>query len=279
MRIGFATDFDFSQRPGGASRATDLWLASAPVDLDVVPCSPGNLDRECDAYILVLTKLFSDEELTFLLSRPFLRIELDYWPGYESQSKWRAALNGAARHLLFVSPLHRQVYAYRHQLSAETLVKSSILPPPMDPGMFTLHREWADAHVERKDAICFSEWTFSKGVDVAMKWALLNRTVLDMYSPSMPAGQDEPNEYVKIHHFMPQENWWDEIARHKQFVHFPRQPECFPYSVLEAYLLGCEVIMSGRLGVESYGISFEELIQMASQSRARLWDIAQDVLA
>lgn len=280
MRLGVLNDHTFAERPGGAARAAELWLASAPLDLDVVLCPPGNVDRDCDAYLLLLTKLYSDEEYAFVLDCPFMRLEFDYWPSVETGSQWRDRLNEQARRILFVSPLHRQMYAFRcrYEQDDEWERLTGVLPPPIAPELYGPVRA---RHAEREDdAIWFGEWHWYKAPDIAMKWALRERRLVDMYSPSMPPGSKAPHSYVRFHGYFPeQDGWLDTIARHRTFVHFPRQPECFPYSMLEAYLLGCEVIVSGRLGVESYGLPLDEVVRLADASRTRLWEIAREVLA
>jgi len=281
MRIGFVQDFTFAERPGGAARAADLWLASAPADLEVVPCKPGNVDRTCDGYVLVLTKFYGDEEYAFLEQSNFMRMELDYWPDGEPSAQWRDRLNDKAKKILFVSPLHRDVYAYRcrYEQDDEWERFTAVLPPPMDPELYAPIRARYGPEDRTLDAIWFGEWHWHKGPDIAMKWAQEQKRVLDMYSPYMPPGSKPPHEWVRLNGYFPEQNGWlDTIARHRSFVHFPRQPECFPYSVLEAYLCGCEVIVSGRLGVESFGLPLDDVVQLCAESRTKLWDIAREVL-
>ncbi len=49
MRLGYLSDATFSQRPGGASRSTDRWIASFPKqsDVELVFCPHGAVDRDC----------------------------------------------------------------------------------------------------------------------------------------------------------------------------------------------------------------------------------------
>ena len=72
--------------------------------------------------------------------------------------------------------------------------------------------------------------------------------------------------------------WYTHLARYGKMVFFPREPQCFAYSVLEAYLLGLEVEVSGRIGVESFDCNFDELVDRCSHSGRDFWDMALNAL-
>jgi hypothetical protein len=118
MRIGFLHDQRFTQRPGGATRLAERLYAAAPTSPEVVWLTADQpFDPDCDGYVLVQTKFFSDDVIRHVLQRPFARYELDYWTDGEPGSQHRDALNEAALAVWFVSPLHRDVYQYRHHLN------------------------------------------------------------------------------------------------------------------------------------------------------------------
>lgn len=278
MRLGVLQDITFAQRPGGAARAADLWLNNIPVDIgdnQVVVCPPGQLDPNCDGYLLLLTKQYSDEELGFISqNKPFIRYEFDYWPSVEPQSKWRDVLNDHADLIMFPSALHRDVYMYRHHVQ-HLMPKTLLLPPPVDLEQYTVPRMAWDQK-ERKDAIWFGEWHWFKGPDIAMNWALRNETFIDMFTPGQSMGEVPPHRFVRLRGFHPEPGWFDTIASHEYFVHFAREPQCFSYAIIEAFLLGCKVVVGGRTGVESWlesGMSMEELVDRCDRSRTDLWKI------
>ena len=274
--MGILYDYGFDERPGGAQRLADRIVGSVPIDsVDLIPCPPGAVDRECETYVALLTKLYSNEELNFLVNLPsqakLVRYEQDYWRDFEGQAKFRDKLNAHADLVCFVSPLHQQMYGLYHP---HLLYHGPCLAPPLDPNEFVEPR----LNAERVDrAIWFGEWQIYKAPDLAQKWALETHTHLDLYSPTMPQNLERPNNYVQYKGFVPQDRFWAEIARHKTFVHFPRQPEPWPYSVLEAYLLGCEIIISGRFGCESFGGGLDRAVELASTSADDFWDAALNV--
>jgi hypothetical protein len=145
-RIGVLCDYDFTTRPGGAqrliNRLEDGFVAGGfASSYDLVPCWPGKLDRECDAYVLQLTKHFSDEELQFIYdggasgSRPYMRYELDYWRSIEPQFKWCDKLNSKSKLIVLGSPLHKEVYEVMHHLPDD--VPNTIIAYALTPSAFT----------------------------------------------------------------------------------------------------------------------------------------------
>jgi len=177
--------------------------------------------------------------------------------------------------VLFVSPLHQDVYQYRHHVDLSS--KSGLVACAMDPAEFAPARARADV-AGRQDAIWFGEWAWGKAPDIAMKWALEHETPTDFYSPTMPPNSKAPNRFVQLHGRASEEGWWDTIARHRQFVHFPRQPECFSMAPLEAALLGCESIVAGRQGWESFGLDIDGIVDLCSHGAERFWEMTLDAL-
>jgi hypothetical protein len=269
QRIGLLSDAEFSDRPGGAARLVDRATARVPGGVDVIPCPPGAVDRDCDGYVLFSTKRYSADEYAFILERPYVRAEWDYWRNAEPGAPWRDRLNEHARLVLFCSALHRQVYrTYHRSLGCPT----EIVAPPLDPAPFATVRE---AATERAGAVWFGEWQWFKGPDIAMRWAGESRTVTDFYSPNLPPTQHAANGYSRLLGYAPDEGWWQRIAQHETFIHFPRQPEPWPYSLQEAYLLGCQIEIAGRFGIEDVGL--EDSVRASAESR--FWEVALDALS
>lgn len=275
MRLGLLYDHTFGERPGGAQRFADRMLRAVPSEVDVIPCPPGALDRDCDAYMLYLTKRYSAAEYEHVLSRPFVRFEQDYWRDFEGNGQWRDRLNEQARLVAFCSPLHREVYrAYHHGPSGPT----ECIPCPLDPAeLAPVRAKWDEQG--REGAIWYGEWQWFKAPDIAQRWALETETATDFYSPSLPVGTPAMNPYVRLHGFGGEADWWDTVARHQTFIHFPRQPECWPWSVHEAYVLGLDVVIAGRFGIESYAGGLVAAVDAAVDSPRRWWEVALNALS
>lgn len=270
MRVAFIRDFTWAERPGGATRMLALLEAAAPSDIEIVGVGPSNwhdLDS-CDVAFSYLAKTFPDEAYEAIIRHPcHIRWEIDWWHPFEPNSRWRNSLNEQARLVFYVSPLHRDRFM---ALYGVTPKRSVVLPCPMDvEGLLKLRRPDGG----RSGTIWFGEWHPYKGVDLVARWAFENKTVVDFYSPTMPKGTVAPNRYCRLMGFISEDGWYETVAGYERFVHFPRHPDCFPYSVLEAFALGLEVVVRGRLGVESFGLPWEELLSWCNRSAKQFWDI------
>lgn len=281
MRLGVLQDYSFAQRPGGAQKATEMFLADAPDDIEIVPCPPGSLDHDCDAYLTFLAKRYSDEELGFVLERPFIRCGYDWWPEEDGRVQWRNPLVENARLNIWVSPLHQERSLDRWHLADTDAIraKSVVIPPPLSPDPYMKAR---DEVVGRSGTLWAAEWHPAKGPDLAAMWALRNRTHVDFYSPSMHP-QDRASKWVFNHYcipkgFCPEEKWLETFSSYERFLHTSRVPDAFGYAILEAYLLGLETVVSGLTGVESFGCSLGELATRCFLATEDFWASVEGAL-
>jgi hypothetical protein len=108
--------------------------------------------------------------------------------------------------------------------------------------------------------------------------------MVDFFSPSMPQGTGPFNSFTRMHGFISETDasefggFYETIAHFKKFIHFPRHPEPYPYSILEAHLLGLEVEVTGRIGVESWGDGIDATIKRASTGAVDFWTAALESL-
>lgn len=280
MKLGWLRDFTWAERPGGAQRAIELLQNAAPPDVQVVQCPPGGIDRTCDAYVAFLVKRYSDEELSWLQQQSFVRYCFDWWPDEESQSKWRNLLMQQAKGNFFVSPLHFQRMHARYHPMFEAGSIVCVLPPPLDLEYIASAK--SSCASEPNGSVWFAEWHPAKGPDLAAAWAQRNQAKLDMFSPSMPADVLSQNwifnPLCKPRGFCPEEKWYSTLAGYERFVHFNRVPDAFGYSILEAYLLGLEVVVSGQTGVESYEIGFDQLAEKCGTAASEFWRRMEEML-
>jgi len=269
VKIGVLNDFLPQNRAGGASRAISLYLKNAPEEFEIAFCTPGNLDRDCDFYIIFLCKTFPDHELSYVQTRPFAWSGFDWWPEEDGQSKWRNLLVKKAKISYFVSPLHRERFSRLYGVKPSNPL---VLPPPLD----LANLRGVDLPETRNGrGLWASEWHVAKGPDLAGALANRLKIHLDMYSPSMPPNiLSSPNIFTPYSHpagYVAEEHWYSTMAQYSYLIHTPRVPDAFGYIVLEAYALGLEVVLSGRSGVESWRQSFEELLVSADAAQHDFW--------
>lgn len=281
MKIGILNDFRPEQRGGGASRAVSLLLQEAqlryaPRQYDFMFCTPGNVDKSCDAYICFLTKSFSDDEMSFVQTKPFVECGFDWWPPEDGNVKWRNLFYTKARGTVYVSPLHLKRFYSLYGVRAPLPL---VLPPPLDMGRLAGHRSLPG---EKAGAVWAAEWHAAKGPDLAATLARKLELHMDMYSPSMPADvQRAPSAFTQYAHpkgFVPEDQWYATLSQYRTLIHTPRVPDAFGYISLEAKVLGLEVIMTGVTGVESYGIPLPTLAELCGTSASRFWDFVEGVI-
>jgi len=233
------------------------------------------VDRDCDAYVALNVKQFSDEELAWLVGteKPLARYEADYWLDTEPQAKYRDGLNGAAKLLMFSSPLHQQVYLYMH---SETPIGLDVARP--------MDFEPLDAYPERRfedKAIWFGSWSWYKGADIAQKWALENNIELHLYPYDAPPDAEADNDMClvcRVPYGLQREAWPATVAQYGKFVSMPRTPQAFGLGLMEAYALGLEVHVSGRVGCESYSLGLDDVLERSRGASEEFWGLCLNVL-
>lgn len=271
MKIGVLNDFLPGDRAGGANRAIELFMAAKPDGLDFSFCVPGGLDKECDKYLLFLTKRFSMEEMGWVQSKPYVWCGFDWWPDQDGNSKWRNLIVEKAETSVFVSPLHMERFSRLYVAEPHNPI---VIPPPLDLGRL---RDTETPSERNGRAIWASEWHPYKGPDLAAVLARKLEVHVDMFSPSMPANiarqRDAFTPFAHPVGFQVESDWYKTMAQYSMLIHTPRVPDAFGYVTLEAYALGLEVVLQGQTGVESFGCGFDSLLEACSKSASQLWEL------
>jgi len=267
MRIGWVRDFTLSERLGGGQVCEKLLREGAPPDIQLIECPPGSVQDDVDAYIAMRCQRYSVEEIERIVSKPCFHWAMDYWEwGNFAQ---REFMFTRSKKILFGSPLHKSVFVKRWRLGQE----ADLLAYPMDV------EHWLSIHdvaSEREGAMWYGEVHPLKGVDLVVAWANSNKTPLDMYG--IGHGEKQESQFVRIKGMVSDEERDQALASHRWFVHFPRAPEGFCYSLMEAWLAGVEVIYSGRIGLDSWDKPWAELAADCHQAPRRFWEIAAQCL-
>ena len=271
MKVGWVSDYKLSEQPGGPQVCEDLLrVAVGAVDsVELIECPPGSVQTDVDAYIALNCQTYTMDEVNQITSKPFLHYSLDYWTGGNFEQ--RALIFSKARKILFCSPLHKSVYVRRWGIGH----KGSILPPPMNVEHWLSLREKSNG---RSGVMWCGSADVGKGLDLALMWAREHEVQLDIYGIGMKPGESSTDKRIHVRGFV-QDNERDlALATHEKFVHFPRFPEPFCYSLLEAWLAGLEVIYSGRIGFESFDKPWDEVIEDSHKSPQRFWELAESCL-
>lgn len=269
-KLGFIRDFRLAERPGGAQEVVER-LLQTPAGVDVLDCPPGQLDPDCDGYVLNNFLRYSEEELQAATAKPYALYVFGWWDDQVPlQHRWRQPLIEGARLVCFNSPVHRDRFLRLWGLEPRGRVE--VLPCPMD---FAESRAVAEVTDRPRDCLWYGELHPFKGPDVAMRWAAEHERHLDLYGIGQAVQSSEWVTYQGMFHpdFKARI-----LSEHRAFLHFPRRPEPFCLAIIEAYLAGLEVIYSGRIGCLSFGETLDRVAERCEAGAERFWELAREVL-
>ena len=270
LRLGWLHDHRLEERPGGAQLNETIMAKAAPCWVEIVRCYPGQM-RAADAYVLHNVKFFSRDELEIALSKPYIKIEHDYWNCVQRwQRDWVLPVMNGARAVIFLSPLHRDVWLRRPGMRPQRVF---LVPSPLEPEPWLAAARQAK---ERRGVIWLGEFQPHKGVVEACRWAARHEPV-DVYGfgPLHPQGPG-----VHVRGYLAYKDVPATLARYKRFLFLPRWQEPFGRTVAEAVLAGCELICNANVGALSWGWKTrEEWAAAVSEAPQLFWKIVRGVLA
>lgn len=271
MKIGWVRDYKLSERPGGTQVCESLLRAGVETagGVELIECPPGSVQTDVDAYIALNCQTYTLDEMRQITSKPLLHYSLDYWDSGNFEQ--RALIFSKARKVFFCSPLHKSVYIRRWGIGH----RGEIITPPMDVEHWLSLREKSNG---RSGIMWCGTSDTSKGLDIAVLWAKEHDAQLDIYGIGLSPGQVSPDEKIHVRGYVEDNEHDLALATHEKFVFFPRGPEPFCYSLLEAWLAGLEVIYSGRIGFESFDKPWDEITEDCYKSPQRFWEIAESCL-
>ena len=268
MKVGWVRDLTLDDRPGGAQRCERLLKMAAPTSVELIECPPGNVQDNVDAYIALRCQLYTVEEIEKITSKPCFHWAMDYWEWTNFEQ--RQIIFTKSRKILFGSPLHKQIFVRRWNIGQ----KAELLPYPIDVEKWLSIRNRSNG---RSGAMWYGENHPYKGPDLAVRWSTMNQIQLDIYGVGMPQ-QPSNNPLVHMVGQVSDSDLDLALATHEKFVHFPRGPEGFCYSLMEAWLAGLEVIYAGRIGLDSWEKDWVELAEDCNNAPRRFWEIAEQCL-
>lgn len=234
IRIGWLSDVPKGYQ-GGAELEAAALVDAAPVWAEVIPCPPGEVSSEADAYVVHNCVSYDRDILPLLERRPVIKRVHDLWP--HGDPALRAWLLANARRLFFSSPLHRE--AMRWRITAPV----SYLPSAVDVERF---RGAAQVGPERQGVIWLGRLFPGKGLRAAWEWAVEREVLVDTYGagpleeqvqhPMRRGGQVSYAEVPEL------------LARYKTLLFLPDEVEPFGRTVVEAWAAGCTLVVNGNIG-------------------------------
>lgn len=239
MKVGWLADV--SRNIGGAELTQAEFRAGAPKDVEIVDCPPGNVDPNCDVYVIQNCVSYPPDDIRVALARPTIK----YW---HDVGPW---LFEGVRELLdehaiaiCCSPIQAQYMG---------LEEAILIPPPVDIARF----EAVDDDRERQGACAIGSWrNHGKAPYNCAQWAIDNDVELDFYgdgSMSPPGTKPvRPEDMPSV------------LGQYKTFVFLPAVIEPFGRLVCEAWAAGCELIVNELIGALYWIREKPEAIQTAA---------------
>lgn len=224
MRVGWLQDE--SQYVGGAELTAEEFRKAAPAEVEVIDNRPGDVEPDCDRYVIQNCVTYRLEDLWPLEDKPVFKYWHDVGPHVLSDVKlW---LGGNATHIC-CSPL---------QASHMGLTDAQTVPPALD---LTPFRRAAENAGERRGSVTVGAWmNWGKSPERCREVA----PDVDFYGggPCAPAGS-VPVDYEDL----PQV-----LARYRTFIHLPSVLEPFGRAVVEAWAAGLQVVTNALVGARHY---------------------------
>jgi len=227
MRVGWLVDY--TDAPGGAELTQAEFRAAAPDGVEVVDCPPGDIDMDCDRYVVQNCVRYSIQDMLDLeaCKVPVVKYFHDVAPWLTEEV--RAWLDTHATPIC-CSPI---------QAAHMGLEDAVCIPPPVDLTRF----EEAASRVNggRSGAVCIGSWrNHGKAPHKAAEWAEQNNRAVEFFGEGAWA---PPSAKPVLYEHMPML-----LASYETFVFLPTVLEPFGRLVAEAWAAGCEVVTNNLVG-------------------------------
>ncbi len=268
MKIGWIRDFTLTERPGGAQVCEDLLRRAIPKGVELIECPPGSVQSDVDGYVVLRCQRYSVEEITQIVAKPCFHWAMDYWEWGNFEQ--RKLVFTEIKNIVFGSPLHKSVFVSRWGLGEQ----AGLLAYPIDVERWLSLREKSNG---RQGAMWYGEIHPYKGLDLTITWAMKNKITLDIYGIGLKGAEHE-NPYINLRGQCTGEEQGLALASHELFPHFPRAPEGFCYSLMEAWLSGLKVVYAGRIGLDSWEKPWDELAKDCYEAPTRFWKLVEQCL-
>lgn len=248
MKVAWLTHRPWEYEAGGAEACDIDMVKMRPSDTELTVMRPGGVNHDLlDFDRIVVTGFygFSRVELSWIKQRADRTI---LWL-HDSQMKghW---LYEIARYLVFSSPQHKAHDLKGMSYRGETVVNPGYMD--VDSMMKDLENEH---YVGRTNALWAHRPVAHKGLDLAAEWAKEKGVTLDVL-----VGR-------------PRAQVLRAMAQHQYFVLLSHIFDACPRSVMEAQLLGCELVINENVGW--FNESSEELSARLKRAGDEFWKVVQ----
>jgi len=261
MRIGWLADTTSIR--GGAELSTSALVRGHPGWAELVPCAPGSIAPDVDAYIVSNCATYAARDtIGALKSKPCVKVIRDMWQSGDYVLREWLLENSKA--LIMTGPWHRDWFP--HRLCGQRI---HFVPPPIDINTF---RDTAKYFSQRHGVIWLGNMlNTGKGVHNAVKWAKDTGVSVDFYGEGPYAPRPEPG--VTYCGPWPHSKVPELFASYDKFLFLPDWPEPFGRTVAEAWASGLKLEVNRSIGalwwIEEHPDLLDKGIEMFWQSVAK----------
>lgn len=241
MRIGWLADT--SDHAGGAELTQGEFAAAAPNDVEIVPCLPGKVHRNCDRYVLHNCVTYTVKDLRRLDGKPVVKLWHDVGPWVQEGVKDWIDENATQ---LVCSPMQAEYMG----------IEAQAIPPPVNLERFEIAA--ASVNGSRAGNVSVGSWrNYGKAAHKVMEWAQASGERVEFFG----GGPFAPPESIDV----PYEDMPLLLAAYERFVFLPTVIEPFGRLVAEAWAAGCEVVTNDLVGAKYWITERPEALQTAAE--------------
>lgn len=267
MRLGWLNDYALGEHAGG-SLATQLRaLAYAPAEMEVVFCTPEALHTDCDFYVVNNATLFGEEQLDFIMGRPYVLWLHDLWvtpQSWQVRHGYVTRLLERAVRVAFLSEIHKRAFMMHHPATVGAKA-IKLIPAMVDPAPFKrLSLDMARRNERPREAFWMGTFDRFRSPRQAMEWAEMTEAHVDFYGFGRPPAYLAGSKWCHVKGQVDAEQVPALMAEYKVCVSLPaefgswddwRRPpfvDACGRVAIEAIMAGCGLVTNDRLGVTSY---------------------------
>lgn len=241
MRIGWLADH--GETIGGAEFTQAEFRDAAPDGVVVIDCRPGDIDSDCDRYVIQNCVHYTVTDLLQLEGKPVFKYWHDVGPWLKPGVREWLDTNATS---ICCSPLQAEYMG---------LDDAVLIPPPVDLQRFAEAAEHVNGN--RRGSVCVGSWrNWGKAPHKVAEWGAENGGV-EFFGggPWAPPGSIEV-----AYDQMP-----GLLAGYERFVFLPKVLEPFGRVVAEAWAAGCELVVNGNVGAADWIRNYPDAIETAAE--------------
>lgn len=259
ITVGWVVD-DLQPNSRGRQVSIRNFREAVPDNIEIIDIDPNN-PQECSIYAVHAVRVPKNLPL---IPKKVSAGKSRLHPVAIYSYQWDIDAFGASI-AIYQSPLH----AKTHRFGKKHIIVPPVVEKDYTPGEGEYKRE--------NKAMWCGVFDPVDGVDIAVRWSETGRIHTDYYGFNFAINIPTSN-YCKFVGTISNIDMVKAYKTHEKFIFTGRSPQPFNRSFAEAYLAGCEVILSGDLGINSFTEDTTDTIEKCKASAKEYWDLIQGLV-